>query len=264
MKVIYLKIIIELINKLKMSGSNQITRSEDFDITKVSYSEPKKLAHGGNAVYVQYEGSSLILQTPQMVLPWSMGKYESADSVKYSIDLSFKGLESDEKMQKFHNVLSELDKKLVCDGVTNSMSWMKKKKVSEDIMKEFFSSQLKVSKNKETGEADGKYPPVFKVKVPYRDGVFGCNVYDSKKNLLEGDLNEVLVKGSQVQCLIQCVGLWFAGGKYGCSWKVVQMKVTPPAGLHGYSFLDDEEEDVVDEEEEEDMVEDDELEEEED
>ena len=246
-------------------SSNQIIRSEEFDISKVGYSEPKKLAHGGNAVYLQYEGNPLILQTPRMSLPWSMGRYEGQDGVKYSIDLSFKGLEGDEKMKNFHRVLSDLDSKLVEDGVVNSMSWFKKKKVSADIMKEFYTNQLKLSKDKETGEPDGKYPPIFKVKVPFKDDKFGCQVYDTKKNLIESDLSEVLVKGCQVQCLIQCVGLWFAGGKYGCSWKVVQMKVTPPAGLHGYSFLDDEEEDEgVVEEEEEDMVEDDELEEEED
>ena len=60
--------------------------------------------------------------------------------------------------------------------------------------------------------------------------------------------------------------MWFAGGKYGCSWKVVQMKLTPPAGIHGYSFIDDsedegeadnvdEDDDVVDDE---DLVSDDE------
>ena len=249
-------------------SSNQIIRSEDFDISKVGYSEPKKLAHGGNAVYLQYEGNPLILQTGFMTLPWSMGRYEGTDGVKYSIDLSFKGLEGDDKLKNLYSVLNSLDDKLVKDGVSNSMSWFKKKKVSEDIMREFYNRQIKLSKDKETGEPDGKYPATFKVKVPFKDGVFGCNVYDSKKNLIESDLSDVLVKGCQVQCLIQCVGLWFAGGKYGCSWKAVQMKVKPPTGLHGYSFLDDEEEDEVVEEEvedeEEDMVEDDELEEEED
>merc|ERR1712028_122738 len=56
---------------------------------------------------------------------------------------------------------------------------------------------------------------------------------------IEGELSEVLVKGAKVQALIQCVGLWFAGGKYGCSWKVLQIKVTPPQGVSGYSFIED-------------------------
>ena len=35
----------------------------------------------------------------------------------------------------------------------------------------------------------------------------------------------------------------------GCAWKVVQMKVTPPAGIHGYSFIDDSEDEEVCEDE---------------
>lgn len=247
----------------------QIVRSENFDISKLEFSEPKKLGHGGNAVYVNYEGSPLILQTPTMTLPWSMGKFEKAgEETKYSIDLSFKGMDGDSKMESFYSVLSGLDDRMVKDGVRNSMSWFKKKKLSEDVVSAFYSPLLKVSKDRETGEPDGKYPPVMKVKLPYRDGKFGFDAYDTKKCRIEGDMEEVLVKKCEVKCLIQCVGIWFAGGKYGLSWKVMQMKVSPPAGLHGYSIQDDSEDEVEEGgeemlEEEDDVIEDDELEEEE-
>ena len=158
-----------------------------------------------------------------------------------------------------------MDEKLVNDGVTNSMTWFKKKKQTKEVCKALYAPQIKVSKDK-NGEPDGKYPPTMKVKVPWKDGSFQCDAYDSKKQLITDDLSNVLVKGTQVQALIQCVGMWFAGGKYGCSWKVVQMKLTPPAGIHGYSFIDDsedegeadnvdEDDDVVDDE---DLVSDDE------
>jgi len=128
--------------------------------------------------------------------------------------------------------------------------------------KELTSDNIKVSKDK-NGEPDGKYPPTMKVKIPWRDGSFQCDAYDSNKKLIEDDLSNVLVKGTQVQALIQCVGMWFAGGKYGCSWKVVQMKVTPAAGIHGYSFLDDSEDegdaDVVDGGSDEELVDDEDL-----
>lgn len=246
----------------------QIVRSELFDINKLEFSEPKKLGHGGNAVYVNYEGSPLLLQTPSMTLPWSMGKYEKVgEETKYSIDLSFKGMESDSKLESFYNVMRGLDERMVKDGVTNSMTWFKKKKLSDDVVSAFYSPLLKVSKDRETGEPDGKYPPVLKVKLPCHDGKFGFDAYDNKKCKIEGGMEDVLVKKCDVKCLIQCVGIWFAGGKYGLSWKVMQMKVTPPAGLHGYSIQDDSEEEVEDNKllaEEEDVIEDDELEEEED
>ena len=237
----------------------QIVKSDKFNCKQVEYSDPKKLGHGGQAIYLNYEGNPLILQTPKMGMPWGMGKYDG-DVPKYSLDLSFKGMDNNESLQAFYNALNQLDEKLVEDGVKNSMSWFKKKKQTREVCKALFAPQIKVSKDKNSGEPDGKYPPTMKVKVPWRDGKFDCDAYNSKRELITEDLSSVLVKGTQVQALIQCVGIWFAGGKYGCSWKVVQMKVTPPAGIHGYSFLDDsEDEEVVEGSDDEDIVDEEEL-----
>jgi hypothetical protein len=226
----------------------QIVKSDKFSCSNVDYSDPKKLQHGGQAVYLNYDGKPLILQTPKMSMPWGMGKFDG-DIPKYSVDLSFKGMDNSESLQAFYSALNKLDEKLVEDGVSNSMQWFKKKKQTKEVCKALYAPQIKVSKDK-NGEPDGKYPPTMKVKVPWKDGKFDCDAYDSKRQLIQDDLSNILVKGSQVQALIQCVGIWFAGGKYGCSWKVVQMKVTPPAGIHGYSFIDDSE----DEDEAEDEV----------
>ena len=223
----------------------QIVKSDKFSCSNVEYSDPKKLQHGGQAIYLNYDGKPLILQTPKMSMPWGMGKYDG-DVPKYSLDLSFKGMDNSEALQSFYSALNQLDEKLVEDGVSNSMQWFKKKKQTKEVCKALYAPQIKVSKDK-NGEPDGKYPPTMKVKVPWRDGSFQCDAYDSKRQLIQDDLSNVLVKGSQVQALIQCVGIWFAGGKYGCSWKVVQMKVTPPAGIHGYSFIDDSEDEAEDE-----------------
>lgn len=236
----------------------QIVKSERFEASKLEYQEPKKLSHGGQAIYLQYEGKPLILQTPKMNMPWGMGKYDG-DVPKYSLDLSFKGMDGNSSLETFYKALNSLDEKLVDDGVTNSMTWFKKKKQTKEVCKALYAPQIKVSKDK-NGEPDGKYPPTMKVKVPWRDGKFDCDAYDSKKQLITDDLSNVLVKGTQVQALIQCVGMWFAGGKYGCSWKVVQMKLTPPAGIHGYSFIDDsEDEGEVENADDDDVVDDEDL-----
>ena len=217
----------------------QIVKSEDFNSANVSYSDPKKLGHGGQAIYVNYTGKPLIIQTPKMYMPWGMGKFEGdGGNVKYSLDLSFKNMESNENMEAFYKAISAFDERLVDDGVKNSMAWFKKKKQSVEVCKALYAPMIKVSRDKD-GEPNGKFPPTFKCKVPFRDGTFLCDAYDSNRKLIEDDLSSVLVKGGQCQALIQCVGIWFAGGKYGCSWKIVQMKAYPPAGIHGYSFIDD-------------------------
>ena len=45
------------------------------------------------------------------------------------------------------------------------------------------------------------------------------------------------MKKVEVTALIQCTGVWITGGKFGVSWKAVQMRLdSVPAGIHGYSF----------------------------
>ena len=97
-----------------------------------------------------------------------------------------------------------------------------------------------------TGEPDGKYPPTFKVKIPNYDGRWGCDIYDDKKNELKPtpeELKELIGKGSKVQALIRCTGVYFAAGKFGVTWRVTQLKVFRNNTLKGYAFVDDSDDD---------------------
>jgi hypothetical protein len=48
------------------------------------------------------------------------------------------------------------------------------------------------------------------------------------------------VKGAQVTSLIQCTGCWFAGSKYGLSWKLTQALLTSlPQNSRNFTFVDD-------------------------
>jgi len=56
-------------------------------------------------------------------------------------------------------------------------------------------------------------------------------------------LEDVLVKGAFLTLLIQCTGVWFAGSKYGVSWKAIQIRADKiPDSIRGFAFLDDGEE----------------------
>ena len=44
---------------------------------------------------------------------------------------------------------------------------------------------------------------------------------------------DFIPKGSHVNGLIGCTGLWFAGGKCGVTWKLIQACVRPPVRLVG-------------------------------
>jgi hypothetical protein len=232
--------------------ANSITLAKDFDVSKITYSDVKVLDNGGKVIYVSYNKAPLILQTPEMSAPFGLQKWSNDNNRdKYTLDLSFKGLDQRSGLQSFYNVLNSLDKKLVEDGFTNQQSWFRGKKLpSKEVVEALYTPLIKYAKDKDTGEPTDKYPPTFKMNVPFKDDKFMCEVYDDKRN--QADLSSMETKGSRVTAIMQCTGLWMAGGKFGSSWRVLQMKVVPNQKISGYAFQDNpedkmKEEDIEDE-----------------
>ena len=197
-------------------------------------------------MYLNYgdDSTQIMIQTPKMRLPYGLGKFEQQDKwPKYSLDMSFGGMEENQKIKDFYETMNAIDEKIINDTVkTYSQKWFRKKTMSEDVARTLFTTSIKRSKDKETGEFTDKYPPTFKAKVPFWEGRITCNVYDHNKAKL-GDTNieQCIAKGQNVVAIIKCAGVWFSGGKYGISWKVDQLKLDKPLGLTGYAFRDDDE-----------------------
>lgn len=202
------------------------------------------------------------MQTPEMIMPYGINIFEdqATNTVKYSVDLSFRGEEENERISMFHKQIEDFEKFMIDSAVENTQAWFKKKN-SRDVIEAFFSSFLKKSKDKETGEPDGKYPDTIKLKLNTKAGEFECKAFDFDRKAIDEPLDTALVKGTRAVCLIQPAFIWFAGGKFGVTMKVTQMKIKVPSKMSGYAFVDDEEEDADDIEEEEEapgMVDDDE------
>ncbi len=221
---------------------DSIVLPSTLNVANISYSAPRTLDNGGRVIYMNLNRSPIVIQTPEMVAPYGVSNWndDGKGPDKYTLDLSFKGKESREKLNEFFEKMSALDKKLVHDGVHNSMTWLKKKITSADVVEALYTPIVKYAKDKTTGEITDKYPPSMKLKLPFNNGVFQCEVYDTKRKQV--NLKELIdngsLKGAKVTAIIQCSGIWVAGGKYGCSWKVLQMRVSPPQTIKGYAFKD--------------------------
>jgi hypothetical protein len=219
-----------------------IVLARDFSIDRVTFSDMKVLDNGGKIVYVSYDRSPFFLQTPPMAVPFGLSKWDNdgKSPAKYSIDLSFKGMDSSKPLSAFHSALSTLDDKLIETGFDKQQSWFKGKRYgSREIVEALYTPMVKYAKDKVTGERTDAYPPTVKVTVPHRDGSFTCDVFDANRN--SADLVSIETKGSSITAIIQCTGIWFAGGKFGLSWRVVQMKVVPSSGkIRGFALKEDE------------------------
>ena len=101
---------------------------------------------------------------------------------------------------------------------------------------------LKKSRDKETGELDGKYPTTMKLKLPFWDGKKGKLYYGKfyrRKKVLEIPQEEAFTKNAKIQAIIKCGGIWIVNGKFGCTWSVVKVRVEENKSISNYSFVDD-------------------------
>ena len=223
-------------------------KPQNVEVDKMTFSSVKSLPSGAKIIYLNYEGNSLFVQTPEMCVPYDSGTFyaDNDTSGKYSIKVSMDGFNVDGQMKKFHDLLLNMDKKVMEAGMENSLAWFKKKSLSEDIAKELYNSMVKVSLDSETGEPNGKWAPTFAFKIVKRDGKVLCDCYDSDKKelVLEGDgavdLESMFKKGAKVKMILKCNGLWVASGKFGCTWRAEQVKINSPIEYSGYAFDDDE------------------------
>lgn len=210
---------------------------KDLDISSITYKHPKDLPNGGKKVYMDFENSPIIIQTPKLFCPFGLKDWKGNHS--YTLDLSFKGMETDPKILEFYDKLTELDEKIIEDCQGNGMAWLKKPIENRDEAEMVYTRQIRVAKDK-NGEVDLRFPNTIKLNVPYRDGYFIPDVYDSaSREQIDLHDRDVDTKGAMIIAIIQCTGVWTAGGKCGLGWKVMQMIVEPPVvGKRQFAFID--------------------------
>ncbi len=219
----------------------RILLPSQIDASKITYGAPKALDNGGKIISVYHDGSPFIVQIPEMVAPYGLSKWDNdRGGVKIHLDLSF-GKPDEADRAQFLAKASEVDRKFQGDALDNCVAWFKNKYTTLDVVQALYTPMVKLAKDKATGEVTDAYPPTFKAQVPQRDGKVSCEVYDRDKQRVE--LDSMDLKGAAVTAIVQCSGLWVAGGKFGVTWRVVQMKVNPKnTKITGFSFASDSDE----------------------
>lgn len=210
--------------------------SKNFDINRITFSKPAVLKSGAKQAYVNYDGGKLILQTPaKITLPFGVSEFKADDksAPAYSLDLSFRDKDHNAALQQLYDAMESLDEMMIDTAVSKSAEWFGKPKARE-VLEELYTPTVRRSK-------DDKYPPTMKLKLPQKDGVFDAKFYDEKRTqFADFDVKRILPRNSVVTCIIQCAGVWFAGGKFGLSWRAVQVMIhSKPEELTDFGFAAD-------------------------
>lgn len=234
---------------------------KNINTANFKYSEVKTLTSGAKSVYINYGTGKLRIQTPVMYLPYGVneGGFEDKNAKidprkgekkdkKYDLTLSFKGHEENPKIESFLNKLKEIESKVIDDAFENRQPWFKDDYDGQKIIvNKMFSPIIKVDKDKNTGKVVGKYPPTIRFKLPYdnENDRFSFNSYNMNGEVI--DLADILtkLKGGKAQLIVELNSIWFAGGKFGCTWKLITGKFQRSIS-NDIAFIEDSDTEKVD------------------
>jgi hypothetical protein len=207
----------------------------------IKYSTPKANASGGKNVNIinKNTNSGLRISTPVM-LTWGAKDFQDPvtgkGNGKFDMSLQFPSAEyKTEDTTLFLEKMEALEKKILTDALENSKAWFGKIIKSMDVLEALYTPFLKRTKDKFTGEPDLSKMPTLNVKLPIWEGVWKCEIYDEEGERLFPNSSTPLVtpidylqKGTNIGVLMQCGGIWFANGKFGVTWKLIQAMVQAP------------------------------------
>ena len=221
--------------------SSSIVTVGSFKPTKLSISPIKTLESGGKSAYINYDGGKLTMQSPsEITLPYGLNKFDQGqkvDNPDYSIDISFKGYDSDGPLKTYYEGMMEFDKFIIGEAYKNRVAWFRDNTLTESEIRRFYTPSVKFAKDKEGNVKP--YPPTQKIKLRKDNtGSFEAKLYDPTGKKISTDANEALVKGTTVTVLIECGGLWLIGSKFGVTWRAKQIVIhNTPESLGDFAFV---------------------------
>jgi hypothetical protein len=177
---------------------------------------------------------------------------------KYDLTISFKGHDENVKIQTFLDKMREIEAEIIDKAFENREAWFKDDyDGNKAFVARLFSLMIKTDKDPKTGKVVGKYPPTMRVKIPYDNATDKFNFDSFDMENTEIDFHNILtkLKGGKTQLIIELTGIWLAGGKYGCTWKVVSGKFQLSQNNRP-KFIEDSDTEKVNEDEEEEEEED--------
>jgi Family of unknown function (DUF5871) len=196
-----------------------------FNASNVTFSDVRKNAKGGKAVYLNAAGGGkLIFQLPQLRAPFGLSEFkdEKSGAVSYSLPLS---LDKPEVLEAF----SKLDIR-VLDYITEHSEELLGKKMTREVIAEgLYKSPVKPS-------AKEGYAPILNLKVLTnpKDGSLATEAYNSKREPVP--LSD-LEKGQALSAIIEINQIWRTPAGVGVSVRVHQVMFAPTNKLKPCAFL---------------------------
>ena len=214
-----------------------IYTAKTFEPASICFGPVEKNKMGGKFIpIVDKNGTKtkVTLQFPAMNLPFGISAYRDRpenDPMSYSVDLSFRGYETNENTLLLFNKLTEFDRHLIDAAYENSVAWFGKQK-SRELLEDTYRKLTKV-------DPSGKYAPMMKAKITMLGDKPNVQIFDIDKSSIG---IEDVPRGSTVKVIAEIASVWQvgAGTLWGVTWRAVQILVVEkPNKLSDFAFVDD-------------------------
>jgi hypothetical protein len=203
----------------KTTADSRIISTEDFDVSNVTATEPKK-KNDRLQSYLLYNASTFYVETNFGRAPFGVKAFEGGDKTDYSLNIS---LEHDDKLVQSFN---ELDEYMIDFAVEHSLLIFKKKYTSaqREVVRAMYTSLVKKSDG-------GDYPPRIAPKIQKKsstDLTPELLFYHSEEEEVEiesfSQLEKLVPKGARVKAIVS-LRPWFVSGRFGVNLTIQQILV---------------------------------------
>ena len=228
---------------------SEILKGTQFTLDDISLGKSKVNASGGKNIPIfNAKAKKLLNLSTPLMLTWGVNEndFEGNGRKTYDMALQFPSEEyNNESSAAFLKNMTAFENHIKTQALENCKDWFNKTKMSADVIDALWTPILKYPKDKDTGDFDYNRPPTLRIKIPIWEGVFKSEIYDMEKNMLFPNADnesltpgDFIVRTSNLAAVITCGGIWFANGKFGVTWKLLQAMVKPKQSLKGKCHID--------------------------
>lgn len=213
-----------------------------FQPNDICFGPPDRNRNGGKFVPITGPDGvkkRITIQTPALSMPFGVSAYREkpeAEIQSYSIDVSFRNLETDAKLADFMTKMRGIDVKMLDASHEKCKEWFGGKQKSRDTLEDNYRKLIK-------DHPENKYPPVMKVKIPIQNGQPNCMFFDENRQPVGIDY---LTKGTTIKLILEVDRVWFVNNTFGVTWRAMQgMVVSRPSRMDKFCMLDEESDEAV-------------------
>jgi hypothetical protein len=166
----------------------------------------------------------LTIQTPMMVAPFGISQQNFPNMEdKYDIALSIdRSIDSHDTFYRNIMYIERCAKKFI----QKTPRYVGKTKIPDLMLDQHLCSTIRESRNYDTGELDGRYPPIFKLELKPQDKT--CRYFNEKKELILFDqFVECVGTHYKVQALFQVSKVWMRNAGFGLLYNPIQLRYKP-------------------------------------